>query len=120
MQLNEEIENSLLSSLVRFLPKLTVERNAYKLVSTFETKCVEVIWPHPLKEVFFDFLDSGEKIYSDSIEFSEDERAIDISEYLVKVIENFLLHETRLDEVGVVFKSRELKFSNDRGWQSIF
>ncbi len=111
----------LLTVCEKYSPAICCEKEVYKILMTYKNKRAEVIWPSKLREVFFDFWDSEERIFSDSVEFySKDEPITNMPIYIGNVLTNFFEHQTRLQQSGGWLKIEELLFEKDGRWQTVF
>ena len=120
MDRKPEIERELLGLLRAFSPIIYVANDAYQLSVSSAAKRVEVVWPYPLHEVFFDFWDGDSKILSESFEFYEGESDHEFIEYMCAVLNRFLNNSIRLYVQDKLFKITELQFSQGGVWQPVF
>ncbi len=121
MESISECSNALVKVCEKYSPKVRYEKETYKLFATYQDKRAEVVWPSKLNEIFFDFWDSEERIFSDSVElYQEDELAANIPDYIGDVLYSFFEHETRLQTGDKPLKIQGLLFKKEGEWQTIF
>lgn len=110
----------LVEALADFTPSLSVEKGAHRLAVKHHAKSVVVVWPHSLGEVCFDFLEDGEVLLAESVEYYDEEPPAVQAQDVAQVIRNFLLNETRVVAVGTLLKRQELQCCNGGNWVSVF
>ncbi len=110
----------LLKSLAQHNPAVSAEENAYRLRFARDLKLVEILWPNQGSEVFFDFMNSEELLFSESIEYYEKETGMEQAEDVARVVQNFLLNEVKVAEAGLLLRRRELQSYRSGKWLSVF
>ena len=120
MERDTAVENELNSALKEFSVQLTCSGEAYTLKAAKSEKSIEINWPHPLMEVFFDFVENGNVIFSESIEFYENETQKELRDYLIYVVKRFFNLPTRIESIGRLPKRTELQVKESEQWSSIF
>jgi hypothetical protein len=110
----------LVDALAEFSPSQSVDGGVHRLAVTYEAKSVVVVWPQSLGEVYFDFLESGEVLLAESVEYYDEEPPAEQAQDIAQVVRNFLLNETRLVAVGRLLKRQELQHRNQGTWVSVF
>jgi hypothetical protein len=109
----------LLEALAAFEPALSTENGAYRVLAKYEAKGAVVIWPYPLAEVFLEFVEGGEVVLSESVEYYAAEPPAEQLKDIAQVLRNFFLNETRVATVGAVLKRSELQFRRGEKWVSV-
>ena len=120
MERDIKLENNLVNSLSSYAPRIGRDKEAYMLEASYKNKRALVVWPYPLMEIFFDLWDNNKKIFSESLEFYENENKEELAEYLIKILKNYFDHETRVETEGKLLKRQELQFKNGDEWVSVF
>jgi hypothetical protein len=120
MERDKKLESDLITSLASYAPRISWEKDAYMLETSYKNKRALVVWPYPLMEVFFDLWENNKKIFSESFEFYENETNEELVEYLVNILKNYFDHETRVETEGKLFKHQELQFKKGDEWVSVF
>lgn len=115
-----QLEKVIAESLAEYSPRLSWENNAYRLKAGKAVMNVEVVWPYPLMEVYFDFTEKEEKVFSESVEFYEGESNSELAEYIVHVVRRFLDNPARIEKLGILLKRTELQVSKDGKWINVF
>jgi hypothetical protein len=110
----------LLKSLTQHNQAVTAEENAYRLRFNRDSKLVEVLWPNQGNEVFFDFMNREELLFSESVEYYENETGLQQAEDIARVVQNFLIDEVKVAEAGLLLKRRELQSYRSGKWLSVF
>jgi len=120
MERDTAVEKELCSALKEFSVQLSCSGEAYTLKAAISEKSIKVTWPLPLREVFFDFVENGKVIFSESVEFYENETQKEMREYLIYVVKRFLNLATRIESIGRFPKRTELQVKDSEKWSSIF
>jgi len=120
MERDTALEHKLKSALKEFSVILNWSGEAYTLKATKSQKTIEVTWPFPLMEVYFDFVENGNVAFSESIEFYENETQTDLRDYLVYVVQRFFNLPTRIETIGRFPKRTELQVKESEQWSNIF
>ncbi len=110
----------LVKSLSSFSPTLKAQDEAYEMQCERSPKAVTVLWPNQVGEVFFDFMEDGELLFSQSVEHYGDEVGAEEATDVARTVENFLLSEIRVTEVGWFPKRKELQYLCGEKWRSVF
>ena len=110
----------LLNSLASFTTTVAHEAGAHRFHVQHGVKSVVVLWPSELGEVFFDFINEGQVLLAESVEYYEAESPVGQAEDVAKVIGNFLLNEVKVCQSGVLLKRQELQAYRGGKWQSVF
>ena len=110
----------LLNELTQFMPKVAAKESANRVEVEDKKKRVEVLWPNHAGEVFFDFVEEGLVLLSESVEYYDEEAKNEQAEEIAEVVRRFLLHEVRVTSVGHIFKRQELQINQDGRWLYIF
>jgi hypothetical protein len=113
-------ERQLCAALADFGPSLSFDKSAFRVVARKDSKSVLVLWPHPVAEVFLDFVDGGQTVLSESVEYYDAEQVTEQVQDVAQAIRNFLLNETRVAVVGRLFRRSELQLRLGDGWISVF
>jgi hypothetical protein len=113
-------EGQLLETLAEFEPTLVAGKDTYRVYATHHAKGVLVVWPHLLSEVFIDFSDRGEVVFSESVEYYDGEPREEQLRDIAQVLRNFFLNETRVASVGRMLRRTELQFCCANRWVSVF
>lgn len=117
---SQQFERQLLEVLADFEPALSVENGAHRIAATKHPKSALVVWPYSLAEVFLDFSDHGEVVFSESVEYYDEEPREEQLKDIARVLRNFLLNETRVSTVGRLLSRSELQFRQGDKWISVF
>lgn len=120
MERDPLLEALLAGALEGLAPVLSHSESAYELEASHGAKRAKVIWPVPLPQLFFEFYEGEALLFSDSAEYYAGETLKEMAEEAIRVVGNFLSHETRLLKVGRLLKRPELQYEKDREWRSIF
>ena len=110
----------LVKSLSQFSPTLKAQKDAHEMQFERSPKAVTVLWPNQVGEVFFDFMEDGELLLSQSVEYYGDEIGAEEATDVARTVENFLLNEIRVTEVGWFPKRTELQYLCGEKWRSVF
>jgi hypothetical protein len=110
----------LVKSLSPFSPNLNAQKDAHEMHFERSPKTVTVLWPNQVGEVFFDFMADGELLLSQSVEYYGDEIGAEEATDVARTVENFLLNEIRVTEVGWFPKRTELQYLYGEKWRSVF
>lgn len=120
MRKNLALEALLATELGEFSPTLVASEAVYELVASQGAKRVVLVWPLTAQERFFDFYEGATRLFSESVEYYENETlAVQVQE-AARVVRNFLGHESRIVEVGGAFKHAELQCRREAEWISVF
>ena len=110
----------LVKSLSPFSPTLNAQNDAHEIQFERSPKAVTVLWPNQVGEVFFDFREDGELLLSQSVEYYGDEIGAEEAADVARTVENFLLNEIRVTEVGWFPRRTELQYLCGEKWRSVF
>jgi hypothetical protein len=113
-------EQQLLEALANFEPTLTAGNEAYRVSATHHAKHALMVWPLLLSEVFIDFSERGEVVFSESVEYYDKEPREEQLRDIAQVLRNFFLNETRIATVGGLLRRTELQFHLADQWVSVF
>ena len=120
MDRDTAVEKELCLALKEFSVQLSCSGETYTLKAAISEKSIKVTWPHPLMEVFFDFVEHGNVIFSESVEFYENETQNELRDYLIYVVKRFFNLPTRIESIGRFPKRKELQVKESEQWSSIF
>ena len=118
--MDSKIETLLLDRMNEFNPKLSFENDAHKLIVSLDDKRAEIVWPNPIMEVFFDFWEDEEKVFSESLEYYDGENVNEVVNDIHESISRFLLNSTRLVKKGLILKITEFQYKKGDVWISVF
>jgi len=110
----------LVKTLSPFSPTFEAQKDAHEMRFQRRPKAVTVLWPNQIGEVFFDFMADGELLLSQSVEYYGDEIGAEEATDVARTVENFLLNEIRVTEVGWFPKRTELQYLCGEKWRSVF
>lgn len=110
----------LLELMAQFKPKSSAEKDAHRLEFQHRGKSVVIFWPNLVMEVFFDFIEGGEKLLAESVEYYDSESPETQAQDIAEIAQRFLLNETRLVTVGSLLKRREIQYCRASEWMTIF
>jgi hypothetical protein len=113
-------QRQVLETLREFEPTLVAGNEAYRVSATHQAKGALVVWPLLVSEVFIDFSDRGEVVFSESIEYYDEEPREEQLRDIAQVLRNFFLNETRVASVGRLLRRTELQFRSANEWFSVF
>jgi hypothetical protein len=117
---NSAFEKLLLETLADFSPTISKRDGAYHVSAESGVKRVNIVWPYPLGEVFLDFLEHGEVLHADWVDYYNGEETVEQVEDIARVVRNFLHNETRVAVLGSSLEDRELQYWMQTKWISIF
>lgn len=117
--MKQEIKDVLSLELSKFNPEFSLSEDKLFVLVVSEAKKVEITWPFPTKEIYFDLWESGKKIFSESYEYYEGESYKEIAEDVAGFAARFLTYECRVAKVGKVLTHNELQIKENGSWVSI-
>lgn len=120
MSQSSQIEDALHDSLGDQLISLEWSGNAYQLIIASEERILNVTWPYPLQETYFDFRENGEKVFSHFIEMYDGETQDEMIEHIDYVANRFLNMEIRIETSGQKVKETTLEVFDGENWKNIF
>ena len=110
-----------MQALSEFAPTMEVVSGAYEIFAAHGPKLVKLGWPVGIaSEVYFDFIENGDVILSESVEYYEGELAPEQIADVARTVANFLLHPTKLVEFGRFFTRKQLQYQEGLQWKSVF
>jgi hypothetical protein len=93
-------EKELLDFLDGYSSNLSWENESYKLIVFKSEKTVEITWPYPINEVYFDFFENENKIFTEWVEFYADESLSEQCKHISYIAKRYLDLPCRIDTSG--------------------
>ncbi|MNR25581.1 hypothetical protein D3C85_1427410 [compost metagenome] len=113
------VEEGLKEKLKGYSPEIVSDTDRVSVSAKYEDRKIEVVWPFPVMEIYFDHWIGESKVFSESYEYYEGETVQEIIEDVAGYICKFLGNESRVVEVGKLFKRKELQVLVNGEWASI-
>ena len=76
----------LIEALFEFNPTNLGSNDVWKILLSSKNKKIELTWPYPVMEIYFDFIESEEKVFTEWFEYYENETNEEIITEVVKYI----------------------------------
>lgn len=116
--MKKEIKEVLNFELSEFDPEFSFSEEKLFIFIENGVKKVEITWPFPTMEIYFDLWESGKKIFSESYEYYEQESHKEVAEDVARFAARFLRFEVRVEKVGKVLTHNELQINENGNWVS--
>ena len=120
MSKDSKIEVELQDALGDQLVSLEWDNDSYKMLIVNADKSINVSWPYPLQETYFDFHEGKQKVFHESIEMYDGETHSEMIEYIKYLTHRFLNMTTRINSNGAMMKTQTLEVFDGTKWESVF